>query len=99
MSKCERSRALVSRPNQTSGSSRRRTVGGWTRAIVRAAGMLWLMAAAHAGLMEAQISPGPLARAHQTLNGAGNCTRCHAASVRSRSFLCLDCHHEIADEL
>src|SRR6185437_9689974 len=47
----------------------------------------------------AQISPGPLARAHQSLEGPQNCTRCHASSVRSRSFLCLDCHAEIASEL
>ncbi len=47
----------------------------------------------------AQISPGPLARAHQSLDGGANCTKCHAVSTRSPSFRCTDCHKEIANEL
>jgi hypothetical protein len=60
---------------------------------------VWLLASGDVRPVAAQISPGPLAHAHQALNGPANCTRCHAASVRSRSFLCLDCHREIAAEL
>lgn len=47
----------------------------------------------------AQISPGPLARAHQSLNGPSNCTECHAVSTRSAKFLCAECHKEIAVEI
>lgn len=48
---------------------------------------------------KAQISPGPLARAHQNLNGPANCTRCHGVSPRSPEFHCLECHREIAAEV
>jgi len=47
----------------------------------------------------AQISPGPIARAHQGLNGDTNCVKCHAVSTRSPEFRCLECHKEIAVEL
>ncbi len=50
-------------------------------------------------LAHAQISPGPLAKAHQSLNGAANCTQCHMVSTRSASFRCAECHREIAAEL
>ena len=46
-----------------------------------------------------QISPGPLARAHQGLSGDSNCTKCHEVSVRTPSFRCLECHRGIASEL
>jgi len=49
--------------------------------------------------LRAQISPGPLARAHQSLNGPANCTKCHSVSTRSPEFRCLDCHTEIAAEI
>lgn len=48
---------------------------------------------------QAQVSPGPLARAHQSLSGPADCTKCHEVSVRSPEFRCLDCHKEIAAEL
>jgi len=48
---------------------------------------------------KAQVSPGPLARAHQSLSGPADCTKCHEVSVRSPEFRCLDCHKEIAAEL
>ncbi|MDE3063707.1 MAG: cytochrome C, partial [Acidobacteriota bacterium] len=51
------------------------------------------------GILHAQISPGPLARAHQSLNGDTNCVRCHAISTHSPQFRCVDCHREIAAEL
>ena len=51
------------------------------------------------GILHAQISPGPLARAHQSLNGDTNCVRCHAISTHSPQFRCVDCHREIAVEL
>jgi len=47
----------------------------------------------------AQISPGPLAKAHQSLSGDTNCIKCHEVSTRAPSFKCVDCHKEIAAEL
>jgi hypothetical protein len=44
----------------------------------------------------AQISPGPLSRPHQSLNGATNCTSCHKLAAGEATFKCLDCHAEIA---
>jgi hypothetical protein len=51
------------------------------------------------GLAAAQISPGPLARAHQSLNGSNNCTTCHKLSAGQPTFKCLECHTEIAGRL
>jgi len=44
----------------------------------------------------AQISPGPLSRAHQSINGMTNCTTCHELSIGQPTFKCLECHSEIA---
>jgi hypothetical protein len=46
----------------------------------------------------AQISPGPLAKAHQQLEGALQCAKCHGGGRRKElmTSLCLDCHKEIA---
>lgn len=46
----------------------------------------------------AQISPGPLSRAHKTLDSAVNCTACHKLGA-TRTLKCLDCHTEIASRL
>src|ERR1039458_1784621 len=46
-----------------------------------------------------QISPGPLAKAHQGLSGAANCIQCHQVAVQTPSFKCLDCHREIENEI
>lgn len=48
---------------------------------------------------KAQISPGPLAKAHQSLNGPNNCTKCHSVSTKTPSFRCVECHQEITSEL
>lgn len=101
MSKCGCSRAPIFKPERISEPANRhgRAAGAWARTAVCATMLVWPFTVAGVPQLEAQISPGPLARAHQSLSGPGNCTRCHAASVRSRSFLCLDCHREIAIEL
>lgn len=44
----------------------------------------------------AQISPGPLSRAHKSINGLTDCTTCHELSTGEPTFKCLDCHTEIA---
>ena len=47
----------------------------------------------------AQLSPGPLSRAHRSLNGPSGCLQCHEVSTHSPKFKCLDCHREIAAQL
>ena len=47
----------------------------------------------------AQISPGPLARAHQQLSGATNCTKCHDLARGPSQLKCLECHTEIRDRV
>ena len=49
--------------------------------------------------LHAQVSPGPLSQAHHHLDGPTGCVRCHAVSPGSPTFLCLDCHKEIAVRL
>jgi hypothetical protein len=88
-----------------------RTTEGWTdpdptvrrRSPGLADWLSWIaigvVFAAGCGKAHAQISPGPLARAHQNLNGAANCIKCHQVSTKSPEFRCVECHREIADEL
>ena len=47
----------------------------------------------------AQISPGPLSRAHQSLNGPTQCTSCHVVGKGTAELKCQQCHGEIAAEL
>ena len=100
MSKIKFAKHLVLHGKWRLGSANERGIVRTHRSLFRVAGWvacLWL--AGIASPASAQISPGPLARAHQSLEGPANCTRCHATSVRSRSFLCLECHTEIVAEL
>jgi hypothetical protein len=43
----------------------------------------------------AQISPGPLARQHQFLDGARHCTDCHKIGGGKPEFRCIGCHSDI----
>jgi hypothetical protein len=43
----------------------------------------------------AQISPGPLSRAHQQWEGVTKCSNCHDLGAGDRRFKCLECHTEI----
>lgn len=43
----------------------------------------------------AQISPGPLARAHESLDGTTQCAKCHGASADAMPRLCVACHREV----
>jgi len=52
-----------------------------------------------AGPAHAQISPGPLAKAHQSLSGTSQCASCHQFGTSVPTFKCLDCHKEIARRL
>lgn len=42
-----------------------------------------------------QISPGKLARAHKTLEGASQCVQCHALSRAPMAGSCLNCHKDV----
>jgi len=47
----------------------------------------------------AQISPGPLAKPHEQLEGTLQCVKCHGGGRKGKeqiTSLCLDCHKEIA---
>ena len=48
---------------------------------------------------KAQISPGPLSKAHQSLTGTTQCASCHQFGANTPTFKCLDCHKEIAKAL
>jgi hypothetical protein len=52
-----------------------------------------------AGSSPAQLSPGPLSKAHESLNGVTQCTSCHAVRVGSADLKCQECHTEIAQRL
>lgn len=47
----------------------------------------------------AQISPGPLSSAHQSLTGTTQCATCHQFGASTPTFKCLECHKEIAQHL
>lgn len=46
-----------------------------------------------------QFSPGELSRAHQTLEGTENCTRCHDVGKEISGAKCLGCHQEIQEQV
>ncbi|MCB1197862.1 MAG: hypothetical protein KDK51_05770 [Deltaproteobacteria bacterium] len=55
--------------------------------------ILLLSSSAHAQVNF--LSPGPLAKAHQSIDGRKNCSKCHVAGKGLSTKLCLDCHTEI----
>ena len=56
----------------------------------------WLL---FATTLQAQISPGPLSKAHASLSGTTQCNSCHVFGASTPTFKCLDCHKEIAEAL
>lgn len=61
--------------------------------------LLAFLAAACSLPATAQISPGPLSRAHKSLDSATQCNSCHKFGGGEAIFRCLDCHTEIATRL
>jgi hypothetical protein len=59
----------------------------------------WALALLLTPAAVAQISPGPLARAHRDLEGPTKCTTCHNFGLGNRGFKCLECHTEIAGRI
>ena len=49
--------------------------------------------------MVAQMSPGPLSKAHHDLEGPLQCAKCHVFGAGTPQLRCLDCHQEIARRL
>jgi hypothetical protein len=49
-----------------------------------------------AGQLWGQISPGPLARPHEELEGTLKCTRCHGGGKDAMPAQCTSCHRDIA---
>lgn len=64
--------------------------------LARTALVLLLAIAASAATLRAQISPGPLARAHAKLQGPTNCVQCHGLKKEPMTQRCLACHKEVA---
>jgi len=64
---------------------------------MRGAWLATLLAVSAWGVpLNAQISPGPLARAHAKLEGSSNCVQCHGLRKEPIAQRCLACHKEIA---
>jgi hypothetical protein len=59
--------------------------------------VIWslLLGASGPAAVSAQVSPGPLARAHRELDAALKCTRCHGGRDGMQAK-CLSCHRDIA---
>src|SRR5512146_978848 len=62
---------------------------------LRVAGLTAILLLLSAAGARAQIAPGPLSRAHSSLNGLTQCTSCHKAGQKGE-FACLECHKEVA---
>lgn len=58
-----------------------------------------ILALCLAGAATAQISPGPLSRAHHDLEGVTQCITCHDFRGGARALNCLGCHAEIRHRL
>lgn len=52
-----------------------------------------------AAISGAQLSPGPLSRAHESLSGVTQCTSCHTLRIGTPELKCQECHTEIAQRL
>jgi len=68
------------------------------RRVVAVIGVVMLTGLASLSLplrVAAQISPGPLARPHRTLEGAQNCVSCHGLKRQPMTQGCLSRHLEI----
>src|SRR5512142_1623167 len=60
---------------------------------------LTIVLLAGSGKVFAQISPGDLAKPHESLEGITNCTKCHELGAKITGAKCLDCHSEIKERI
>lgn len=65
----------------------------WVRAFI---GVVWAGVALAGTGADAQISPGPLAAPHASLEGTLKCGNCHGGRKEQTTTLCLQCHKEVA---
>ena len=70
--------------------------GGHALSVLMVIAALWFLAGSP---LRAQISPGPLSKAHASLSGTSQCGSCHQFGASTPTFKCLDCHKEIAEAL
>lgn len=64
--------------------------------VLKHSGLFLGVLLAVSGSVRAQISPGPLSRGHESLEGMTNCTSCHERGAEIGRSKCLECHTEIA---
>ncbi len=57
--------------------------------------MTMLLLVLPTGRVMGQLSPGPLARAHRSLEGATQCISCHPIGRAPQATACLTCHKDI----
>ncbi len=70
--------------------------------LVFVTGVLFVLAfvSFSAGSQQTQTTPpGPLSKAHSSLEGAANCQKCHAQGKAVSSAKCLACHQVISEKI
>lgn len=80
-------------PSGTTAASATAPRGPVVRRLRRGAWVLILLSVLPA---KAQLSPGPLSRAHSDLKGALKCLQCHGSGSATLDRQCLACHEGIA---
>jgi hypothetical protein len=85
------------------------SIGRWThtcltsRLHVVLACATVILVLSSAGVAEAQlgrlVAPGPLAKAHASLEGVANCQKCHESGKGISADRCLTCHKTVADRM
>ena len=65
------------------------------RLLVLACVLAWCVPSAHAQL----LSPGPLSRAHASIDTDNDCAKCHESGKQVVARLCLGCHKDLETEL
>ena len=66
--------------------------------VLAAAAMLCATATAQAQISQL-VSPGPLSKAHASLEGVDKCQKCHEPGRNVTNDRCLSCHKPIADRI
>lgn len=69
---------------------------GWAIAVALVLVVRPSPAAAQVGRL---VSPGPLSKAHATLEGLSNCQKCHEAGRQVTANRCLSCHAPVAERI
>ena len=92
---------MTGRGNNPSGSRfvRPATARHLTRAWLVAAAVALFASAPAAAQISQLVSPGPLSRAHATLEGVDKCQKCHEPGRGVAADLCLSCHKPVADRI